>query len=270
MAPQGNCLQYHTASSGTFASFAWDLSTYGPGVTGTTGIAQYTQFHLANQHYNVCFRREQGKTAVCYTPKILGHTTIGGIASSASFGLGGDAVSAPGAAAVQQTDGIKMAASTATVTDGTSACQGYTVFNSAAAAIGGTDDVARTTGDYLEIPQAYDHVAFAALSTTIQAKAGQQSSITRVCGNVFAATPVASTAPTGTAATQAIPLTICSKTTPFRIGVHTDSTENMGLVASTAAQKAATAANWDNWEAGTRAANDGLGYSGFYLEYFQQ
>ena len=73
MAPEGNCLQYHTASSGTFASFAWDFATYGEAQAATTtGIAPYTQFHLANQHYNVCFRREQGKTAICYTPKILG------------------------------------------------------------------------------------------------------------------------------------------------------------------------------------------------------
>ena len=270
MAPHGNCLQYHTASSGTFASFAWDLSTYGPGVASGTGITEYSQFHLANQHYDVCFRREQGKTSICYTPKILGSSS-GSISSSASYGLGGSAKSS---ANLQETDGVRMWGSTgvvsAAIVTGTSACQGFTQFSAIAVAIGGTKDTARTTGDYLEIPQAYDHVAFAALSTTIQAKAGQQSSITRVCGNVFAATPVASTAPTGTAATQVSPLTICSKTTPFRIGVHTDSTENMGLVASTAAQKAATAANWDNWEAGTRAANDGLGYSGFYLEYFQQ
>ena len=74
MAPEGNCLQYHTASSGTFASFAWDFATYGEAQAATTtGIAPYTQFHLANQHYNVCFRREQGKTAICYTPKILGN-----------------------------------------------------------------------------------------------------------------------------------------------------------------------------------------------------
>ena len=247
MAPEGNCLQYHTSSSGTFASFAWDLSTYGPGVATDSGIAEYTQFHLANQHYDICFRREQGKSSICYTPKILGKATSP--KAAASFGLGGSALSAT---TVQQTDGMAVKASNLAPA-GYSACQGFTAFTSVSAAISG---YARTTGDYLEIPQAYDTVDFAALSASIQtANAfGQASKITRVCGNVFAVKTIAATTPG----------TVCSKTTPFRVGVHTDGAENMGIAANVIA---ATASAWDNWD--EFAANEGLGYSGFYLEYFQ-
>ena len=250
MAPQGNCLQYHIASSGTFASFAWDLSTYGPGVATGTGIAQYSQFHLANQHYNICFRREQGKTAICYTPKILGGP--GSLTSSASYGLGG---SAKAAGPIQENDGEIMVASTAIAIAGVSACQGFTAFNVIGATTGGEFDSARTTGDYLEIPQAFDLTASGTLPAGVST-----SKITRVCGNVFAVAAIAS----------AVPLTICSKTTPFRVGLKTDSMENIGLASNTQAQLPASASNWDNFNTGiARSANEGLGYSGFYLEYFQ-
>ena len=247
MAPEGNCLQYHSASSGTFASFAWDLSTYGPGVATGSGIAEYTQFHLANQHYDICFRREQGKSSICYTPKIMG-AAPGTIASS--FGLGGSATSP---ATIQQNDGVAMKASGAIGTYGVSACQGFTVFTSVTAAINGW---ARTTGDYLEIPQAYD----SGLTSPVTDVPGQASKITRVCGAVFSAVQTSVIAVT----TATTPATVCSKTTPFRVGVHTDGTENMGVAANVIA---ATASAWDNWD--VFAANEGLGYSGFYLEYFQ-
>ena len=262
MAPEGNCLQYHSASSGTFASFGWDLATYGPGIAATSvGISPYTQFHLANQHYDICFRREQGMTAICYTPKILATTTVSAVPSAASFGLGASAAAGVAIGAKQQTDGIYVIGSGAVI-DGRSACQGYTVFTSIAAAIG----LARTTGDYLEIPQAFDLTASGTVPTT-----ASTSKITRVCGNVFAAT---ATDP----ATQVSPLTICSKTTPFRIGVHMDGTENFGR---------ATAADpgdgmlttfsdaFDNYVDSASPAtlgwgsNEGQGYAGFYLSYWQ-
>merc|ERR1711994_586373 len=200
MAPEGNCLQYHTASSGTFASFAWDFATYGEAQAApTTGIAPYTQFHLANQHYNVCFRREQGKTAICYTPKILGSAINAGAtaqptSAAASFGLGGSrSNNAAEIGATQQTDGVVMVVDGVATTDpagiaiaadataGVSACQGYTVF----AKIAGEGD-GRTTGDYLEIPQAFSNTSGTALPTGVST-----SLITRVCGNVFSAVAIA-------------------------------------------------------------------------------
>merc|ERR1711953_1527991 len=149
----------------------------------TTGIAPYTQFHLANQRYNVCFRREQGKTAICYTPKILGSAINAGAtaqptSAAASFGLGGSSSNnAAAIGATQQTDGVLMVVDGTSATTGVSACQGYTLF----AKIAGEGD-GRTTGDYLEIPQAFAHTSGAALPTGVST-----SLITRVCGNVFSA-----------------------------------------------------------------------------------
>ena len=242
MAPEGNCLQYHTSSSGTFASFAWDLSTYGPGVAVGSGIAEYTQFHLANQRYDVCFRREQGKSTICYTPKIMGKTTS--TIAAASFGLGGSAISA---STTQQNDGYAMKESVAAPV-GRSACQGHTVFTTVSATAIGR---ARAAGDYLEIPQAFD----TDLAAATQLIPGQASKIMRVCGTVFAVDAIATTTTPGT---------VCSKTTPFRVGVHTDGMEAMGVAANVIAD---TASSWDNWDVFT--TNEGLGYSGFYLEYFQ-
>jgi len=273
MAPEGNCLQYHTASSGTFASFAWDFATYGEAQAATTtGIAPYTQFHLANQHYNVCFRREQGKTAICYTPKILGSAINAGAtaqptSAAASFGLGGSSSNnAAAIGATQQTDGVLMvvdgtSAAIAADTTGVSACQGYTVF----AKIAGDGD-GRTTGDYLEIPQAFSHTSGAALPTGVST-----SLITRVCGNVFSA--AATVIAVGAAISTDNPGTVCSRTTPFRVGVHMDSMEAMGE--GTATEMVANyAAKFDNYFDVANAPNgwnknEGHGYSGFYLEYFQ-
>jgi len=273
MAPEGNCLQYHTASSGTFASFAWDFATYGEAQAATTtGIAPYTQFHLANQHYNVCFRREQGKTAICYTPKILGSATNAGAttqptSAAASFGLGGSSSNnAAAIGATQQTDGVLMvvdgtSAAIAADTTGVSACQGYTVF----AKIAGDGD-GRTTGDYLEIPQAFEHTSGAALPTGVST-----SLITRVCGNVFSAAAIAIAV--GAAISTDNPGTVCSRTTPFRVGVHMDGMEAMGE--GTATEMVVNfAAKFDNYFDVASAPNgwnknEGHGYSGFYLEYFQ-
>ena len=175
MAPEGNCLQYHTASTGNFASFAWDFNTYGPGVTGLKGISYWTQFHLANQHYNVCFRREQGKSGICYQAQIEGATTaIADKDGAASFGLGG---SAKATAVLVQNDGVALDASTATNGVGISACQGYTTWNQKGVISGAGPPAVipngRTTGDYLEIPQAFT-------PTTNIDKFGQASKVTRV------------------------------------------------------------------------------------------
>ena len=249
MAPEGNCLQYHTGSSGTFAGFGWNFDTYGPGIAAGTGITRYTQFHLANQRYNVCFRREQGMTAICYTPKIMGNDAapFGMANGAASFGLGS---SAKDDVVLQQTDGIYMVANTGIAAEGRPACQGHTIFEAARAVING---FARTTGDYLEIPQAYDHADYASIA--------YESKITRVCGNVFAAMVIATDAPK----------TVCSRTTPFRVGVVFDGMENMAISPAAIAITDATATAWDNFLAPGNAQlkNEGLGYSGFYLEYFQ-
>merc|ERR1712123_322174 len=81
MAPDQDCLQYHTAQVGTIASFNWDIST--------TTVAT-TQLHLSSQYYSVCIRRTRGQCSVCFTPEVIG--TADGIASS--YGLGGSSIAA--------------------------------------------------------------------------------------------------------------------------------------------------------------------------------
>ena len=50
--PKG-CLQYHTGTFGSFATFNWDLAV----TTNAAQVAGVT--HLANQDYDICFRREE-------------------------------------------------------------------------------------------------------------------------------------------------------------------------------------------------------------------
>jgi len=75
MAPEQNCLQYHTAASGTIASFHYDTSA------STVGTSQV---HLANQYYDICIRRKRSYCALCLSPKIAGTGTT----AATSFGLG--------------------------------------------------------------------------------------------------------------------------------------------------------------------------------------
>ena len=54
--------------------------------------------------------------------------------------------------------------------------------------------------------------------------------------------------------------TLCSFSTPFRVGVHFDSNE----VINTAA-----ADTFDNIENSAPTGSEGIGYNGFYLAYWQ-
>ena len=78
MAPAQDCLQYHTASSGTIATFNWDTSA-------TTVSA--SQYHLSDQYYDICIRRTRSYCSVCFSPYIT--STITGIASSYGVGASG-------------------------------------------------------------------------------------------------------------------------------------------------------------------------------------
>merc|ERR1712106_1012957 len=81
MAPDQDCLQYHTAQSGTIATFNWD--------TTATTVAS-SQYHLSSQFYDICIRRARSQCFVCFSPYIA--NTITGIASS--YGVGGSSVAA--------------------------------------------------------------------------------------------------------------------------------------------------------------------------------
>merc|ERR1739844_216835 len=72
MAPEQDCLQYHTSSSGTIASFNWD--------TSASSVAT-SQTHLSSQYYDICIRRARSYCSVCYSP-VVSSTT-----AASSFGL---------------------------------------------------------------------------------------------------------------------------------------------------------------------------------------
>jgi len=67
------CLQYHTADSGTIKSFNFNF--------GTANDVGLTTTHLSNQLYSICFRRNIGKCAICFSPTV---TIVG---TQSSFGL---------------------------------------------------------------------------------------------------------------------------------------------------------------------------------------
>ena len=113
MAPELDCLQYHTASSGTIASFNWD--------TSATAVAA-TQYHLSSQKYDICIRRARGSCSVCYSPQISSTT------AASSFGV--SAAGEAGTPALQNAIG--------------NVCTGVTTLNPAVASNKGL-------GDYLEI-----------------------------------------------------------------------------------------------------------------------
>ena len=75
------CLQYHTGTFGSFATFNWDLA-------GTTTAALASTTHLANQEYDICFRREENYCRNCYSVKFAKSYGIsaGSVAYSSASG----------------------------------------------------------------------------------------------------------------------------------------------------------------------------------------
>merc|ERR1711936_264962 len=81
MMPEQDCLQYHTASEGTIASFAFDT---------TSSTVSSSQYHLSSQYYDICIRRARSYCSVCYSPEISSTTT----GTAASFGISAGSVAA--------------------------------------------------------------------------------------------------------------------------------------------------------------------------------
>merc|ERR1719291_568062 len=104
MSPRKDCLQYHTAQTGTFASFGWD--------TSSSSVAT-SQTHLVNQQYDVCIRRSRSYCSVCYTPYIISSTT--GTYSSYGLSAGSNAGTQKSAIGLVCT-GVTIVASATTAT----------------------------------------------------------------------------------------------------------------------------------------------------------
>jgi len=214
MAPEENCLQYHTATTGNFATFNWDTSK-----TTNLRTELTTQFHLADQYYSICIRRSRGYCSVCYSPQIL---HAGAAITATSFGVGAASPAAP-TISVNQGQG----------------CTGVTTSNTIdASAVG--------LGDYITIENAQ---AGTGASTTF--------GVDKICGILFSAGAI----------TLLAHATVCSYVTPFRVGVHFDSSEAIGVPT--------VLADGDNWSAIENAykapttTGEGIGTMGFWLAYWQ-
>merc|ERR1711997_841975 len=201
MAPEQDCLQYHTASSGTIASFNWDTSS---------SSVSSSQYHLSSQYYDICIRRARSYCSVCFSPEISSTT------AASSFGVS--------AAANPIHNAIG------------SLCTGITTLNPAVASNSGF-------GDYLDI-------------VALQPGTGTTGTLNtnRICGTVFNA-----------ASPTAVHATACSWAVPFKVGVHFDQDEAIAAPPAPAYNLA------ENDITGTtgHSAGAGYGYSGFYLNYWQ-
>ena len=51
---------------GTIASFNYDTTK-----TSNLKTELYTQYHLADQYYDICIRRARSNCAVCYSPEVI-------------------------------------------------------------------------------------------------------------------------------------------------------------------------------------------------------
>merc|ERR1712241_758503 len=206
MAPEQDCLQYLTASSGTIASFNWD--------TSASSVAS-SQTHLSSQYYDICIRRARSYCSVCYSPYVSSPT------AASSFGV---SATGPGPALLSSQGSL---------------CTGVTTLNPAVASNSGF-------GDYLEI-------------VALQPGTGSTATIgptgkNRICGTVFnAATPTA------------VHATACSWAVPFKVGVHFDQDDAINAPPAPAYNLV------ENDVTGTTgvSAGAGYGYSGFYLNYWQ-
>merc|ERR1711953_700751 len=203
MAPEQDCLQYLTASSGTIASFNWD--------TSASSVAA-SQTHLSSQYYDICIRRARSYCSVCYSPYVSSTT------AASSFGV---SATGPGPALLSSQGSL---------------CTGVTTLNPAVASNKGF-------GDYLEI-------------VALQPGTGSTGTTgkNRICGTLFnAATPTA------------VHATACSWSVPFKVGVHFDHDDAINAPPAPAYNLV------ENDVTGTtgHSKGAGYGYSGFYLNYWQ-
>ena len=118
-------------------------------------------------------------------------------------------------------------------------CTGVTTINAIAASNVGY-------GDYLEIIRLQD-------GTGTSTAAGATATISRICGAFWDAT---------VASDQVTHATACTYATPFKVGVHFDNDDIILAPGDIAAAQNAG-------ENPPVAANNGIGYSGFYLAYWQ-
>ena len=97
-------------------------------------------------------------------------------------------------------------------------------------------------GDYLIIPLAQDHPADDKTKVNL---------VSKISGVILSAT-----------AAQTAQKTVCSYSTPFKVGIHFDGDEAV-------AKESVTAATAKGIETFAAVGGSGRGFQGFYLDYFQ-
>ena len=209
--------------------FAGRIASFNWDTSTTTGLTAATapnNVHLSNQHYNICIRRARGYCEICFSPTI--HSTTAGIASSYGVSAGNTASDAAHQAAV---DNI---------------CLGKTVVDAALLAAAASDAPVANQfgfGDYLEIGNMQNNVITDPTAIGVH----------KICGAVWNAIN-----------TQVATTTICSRDTPFRVGVKFD--EDEALLDAANANGFGHVEN----EINADANGAGVGYTGFWLDYWQK
>merc|ERR550532_3047975 len=204
--------------------------------TGATGMVQTfnwqtatTSVHLASQSYDVCVRKMIGMCVICWAPEITGVTDT----TTGSFGVNNGESAA---IAAKSSTGAGCAA------DGDNDSNDFVIIPSGKAPGNNNQEV--VPGGELN-------------TATVVANA---IGFDKFCGRYLAATDgVAANAATGDAS-------VCSRVTPFKLGVRFDDFEATG-----AAGAAGTAGAADTQEASgpVANANNPLGISGFSLGFRQ-
>jgi len=181
--PRG-CLQFYTGLTGTVSTFNWQTPT--------------TSTHLANQHYDVCVRKQIDRCVICWSPITSGDSSITSGAAMAKVGSFGVSNSA-----------LPAGKSVSLVVAGTPGCSA----RAGNAALMGSNDFVTIQGGV------NPGLALADIGANILT-----IGTSNFCGRYFNAV-------------DALDLdgTICSRVAPFKLGVNFDEFEQTDVAGATAA-----------------------------------
>lgn len=139
------CMQYYTGNLGKIRSFNF------PDITKTATVS-YKYVHLSQQHYKACFRKNSGKSYICYWPC----TAVVGITTGTATTVGTTLASQP-------SFGLSLSPAAGSQAGVGTSC----------------------SSDYVTIPQAVVSTIAAILNTNTVVGAQASSPTTRLCGRYF-------------------------------------------------------------------------------------
>jgi len=190
-----------------------------------------TSTHLVNQNYDVCIRQRADACQICWAP-----------ISPAGAGMSGAFVGA-----IQGTFGVSNGGTGAAATPMSGA-------DIACVAAAGAD-----SADFVTILGGNANVAAGGANLINAAIAAGEGGVDRFCGRYFNVMP-------GAATGAAVDGSVCSRVTPFKLGVHFDDHEAVGAAAMVGA---VGQANVNEASAGAAVNDSPLGVIGFQLGFAQ-